>query len=277
MTDRGDIRIAILGAGNIGAALAGGLVRSRLAAAGDITLTRRRRHLLEPMAGKGFRTTTDNRAAVADSDIVILSVEPGQLDALLDQIAPALDPRRHLLVSLVTGVATERIARRIGDGVPVVRAMPNIAIAVGESMTCIAGGDPAAIERVATLFGNVGRVQILREEEMTAATALCACGVAFFLRAVRAASQGGIEIGIHAQEALTLAAQTAKGAAALLLASGAHPEGEIDKVTTPRGCTIAGLNRMEHEGFSSALIQGITVSAGKAAQLYTERNGHEGT
>lgn len=104
---------------------------------------------------------------------------------------------------------------------------------------------------------------------MIAATALGACGIAFFMRAIRAASQGGIEIGFRAADALAIAAQTALGAAALLQEMGHHPEYEIDKVTTPRGCTIAGLNQMEHEGFSSAMIRGITVSAAKAAQLYS--------
>ena len=103
---------------------------------------------------------------------------------------------------------------------------------------------------------------------MIPATALCACGIAFFLRAVRAGSQGGIEIGFHSEEALLMAAQTAKGAAALLLSGETHPESEVDKVTTPRGCTISGLNQMEHSGFSSALIRGIVTSADKAAKLY---------
>ena len=103
---------------------------------------------------------------------------------------------------------------------------------------------------------------------MIPATALCACGVAFFLRSIRAASQGGIEIGFHPEDALLLAAQTARGAAALLLDEGGHPESQIDQVTTPRGCTIAGLNEMEHRGFSSAMIKGILVSAQKAGTLY---------
>ena len=106
---------------------------------------------------------------------------------------------------------------------------------------------------------------------MSAATALGACGIAFFLRAIRAASQGGIEIGFRSGDALAIAAQTARGAATLLLARDNHPEFEIDRVTTPRGCTIAGLNEMEHEGFSAAMVRGITVSARKAARLYPER------
>jgi pyrroline-5-carboxylate reductase len=106
---------------------------------------------------------------------------------------------------------------------------------------------------------------------MVPATALCASGIAFFLRAIRAASQGGIEIGFHAEDALFMASQTAKGAASLILKSGAHPEGEVDKVTTPMGITISGLNQMEHAGFSSSLIKGIVTSAEKAKHLYSQK------
>jgi len=109
---------------------------------------------------------------------------------------------------------------------------------------------------------------VIPESHMVPATALCACGIAFFLRAIRAASQGGIEIGFHAEDALLMAAQTARGAASLLREAGSHPESEVDRVTTPQGCTISGLNQMEHHGFSSALIRGIVTSAEKAAVLY---------
>ena len=139
-------------------------------------------------------------------------------------------------------------------------------------MTCLAGNPLAedALTRAEKVFGAVGHTLRIPEEDMTAATALGACGIAFFLRAIRAASQGGIEIGFHSADAFAIAAQTARGAASLLLSGGKHPEQEIDKVTTPQGCTIAGLNQMEHEGFSSAMIKGITVSARKAAGLYPD-------
>src|SRR5690606_29558951 len=126
--------------------------------------------------------------------------------------------------------------------------------------------------KVTLMFETVGSVVKINEDLMTAATALCACGVAFFLRAIRAASQGGVEIGFHADEALKMAVQTAKGAADLLLLHGTHPESEIDKVTSPKGCTIAGLNEMEHHGFSSSLIKGIKLSALKAGNLYVKEN-----
>ena len=124
------------------------------------------------------------------------------------------------------------------------------------------------LKRSQSLFNNVGQTLIIDEEQMASATALCACGVAFFLRAIRAASQGGIEIGFHSEEAFTIAAQTARGAATLLLDNDAHPEAEIDRVTTPMGATIAGLNEMEHRGFSSAMIKGITTSTEKVARLF---------
>jgi pyrroline-5-carboxylate reductase len=148
--------------------------------------------------------------------------------------------------------------------------MPNTAIAIQESMTCIASNNASVenIAKVKDLFDTVGETIEIHEELMTSATALCACGIAFFLRAIRAASQGGIEIGFHAAEALHMAAQTAKGAASLLLQNKSHPENEIDKVTSPKGCTIAGLNEMEHAGFSSALIKGIRLSSIKAGNLY---------
>jgi len=148
--------------------------------------------------------------------------------------------------------------------------MPNTAIAIRESMTCLssAPGNESALKCAEEIFESLGTTLIINEELMIPSTALCACGIAFFLRAIRAASQGGIEIGFHSEEALKMAAQTAKGAASLLLIMGDHPESEVDKVTTPRGCTISGLNQMEHSGFSSAMIKGIVTAADKAALLY---------
>ena len=149
--------------------------------------------------------------------------------------------------------------------------MPNTAIAIRESMTCLASDTKTnvALNIAKKIFDSVGKTLIIEEELMVPATALCACGIAFFLRAIRAASQGGIEIGFHSEDALLMAAQTAKGAASLLVDMKSHPESEVDKVTTPRGCTISGLNQMEHNGFSSAMIKGITTSAEIAAKLYT--------
>lgn len=271
------VRIAIVGAGNIGTAIANGLLESGRFAAEDITLTRRGIHLLDAMKEQGFAIEVDNCQAVRHADIVIIAVEPRQVDGVLAQIAPELKPERHTIVSVVTGISICEIRQKVGEGIAIIRAMPNTAIAVRESMTCIAseGADGSAIEVIQSIFDTVGKTLVIDEEEMIAATALGACGIAFFLRAVRAASQGGIEIGFHSSDALAIAAQTARGAATLLLANENHPEHEIDRVTTPRGCTIAGLNQMEHGGFSSAMIRGITASAEKASKLYASADCEE--
>ncbi len=266
-------RLAVLGGGNIGGAIARGLVRSGWLPASAITLTRRHADSLAPLASEGFGTTADNPAAVSAADLVILAVAPGHLDGLLDEIAPAVDASRHTLASVVSGVSCDHIRDRLrlDPAPPIIRAMPNTAAALAQSMTCLAGSDLAGPggEAATALFGAIGLTLIVDEEQMASATALGACGVAFFLRAIRAASQGGIEIGFHAPEAIMIAAQTALGAASLLLSGQAHPERAIDHVTTPRGCTIAGLNEMEHRGFSSAMIKGIVTSATKAGHLYT--------
>jgi len=262
--------VAIIGGGNIGLALAKGLVDSGVYLPGQITITRRNVQLLQHMVEKGFRIQTDNHDAVKRAKTIVIAVLPQQLANVLHEIRSDLVPKKHTLISLVTGVSINEIVKHLGVEVPVVRAMPNTAIAVRQSMTCLSSkqGAGEALEIAKTLFDAVGKTLVISEEHMIPATALCACGIAFFLRSIRAASQGGIEIGFHPDEALLMASQTAKGAASLLLSGESHPESEIDKVTTPRGCTIAGLNQMEHEGFSSAMIKGITTSAEKAARLY---------
>ncbi len=270
MMDRTENRISILGTGNIGAAIARGLVSARVLTPDRIVLTRRRLPLLDHFQSEGFITTSDNVQAVSSSTMVVLAVTPQQLNALLAEIRPVLDPRRHTLISVVSGASILQIRTQLGMDIPIVRAMPNTAISIRESMTCLAADHhaDAVMPAVKSLFDALGKTLVIDETLMVPATALCACGIAFFLRAVRAASQGGIEIGFHADEALLMAAQTARGAASLLVQAGVHPEGELDKVTTPQGCTIAGLNQMEHHGFSSALIRGIVSSAEKAAVLY---------
>ncbi len=263
-------RIAIIGVGNIGTAIARGLLASGRYPAPSLTLTRRKTHHLSSFKELGVDVGNDNVAAVEKARVIIIAVEPQQLDPVLTEIGPTLRKGHHVLVSVVTGATSAQIISRIGPDISVVRAMPNTAIAVGESMTCLSSGHATTeeIELTRDIFDSVGSTAVIEEEKMTAATALAACGVAFFLRAIRAASQGGIEIGFHSDTALSIAAQVARGSATLLLESENHPEFEIDRVTTPNGCTIAGLNRMEHEGFSSAMIKGITVSAERAALLY---------
>ncbi len=279
MTGTHGPRVAILGAGNIGAAIARGIAAAGIARAGEITLTRRRADGLADLKAEGFGVTTDNAAAVRKSGIVFLAVTPQQLNALFGEIRSAVDKEKHTIVSIVSGATIAEMRKHLGSGVVIIRAMPNTAIAIRQSMTCLATDrdEGGALALAVKMFDALGRTLVVDEGLMVPATALCACGIAFFLRAIRAASQGGIEIGFHAGDALLMAAQTAKGAASLLVEGGNHPEGEVDRVTTPQGCTITGLNQMEHHGFSSALIRGIVTSAEKAAVLYAPKPAKPGS
>jgi pyrroline-5-carboxylate reductase len=233
-------------------------------------LTRRRVELLEPLKNEKFNVLRNNSAAAKAAEIVILAVGPQQLEGLVKEIRPVLVTGERIVISIVSGVSTSQITGWIRKRISLVRAMSNTAIAIREAMTCLCAApeNSAALARAKELFDALGKTAIIDEELMLPATALTGCGVAFFLRSIRAASQGGIQIGFHSDEALLMAAQTAKGAASLLLRAKNHPESEIDKVTTPCGCTIEGLNEMEHHGFSSAMITGIVTSNNKAAGLF---------
>lgn len=266
------MKATIIGAGNIGMALTEGLIRSGVCRKNDITLSRRSLSSLEPYAAEGFKTSTDNIEAVKNADTIFICVLPQQLDKVLEELKDAINIKKQLIVSVVTGASMQAFRNKLGDKIRIIRAMPNTAMRIGESMTCISAANATQkdISMVQNIFNTMGQSIVINEDMMSAATALCACGIAFFLRTIRAASQGGVEIGFHAQEALQIAAQTALGAAKLLTTGKTHPEHEIDKVTSPKGCTIAGLNEMEHQGLSSALIKGIKLSAQIAGNLYKQ-------
>jgi pyrroline-5-carboxylate reductase len=260
--------IAIIGGGNLGAAIAEGLIYSRFAKATDIIVTRRNVAALRELEKKGVTVTADNKKAVQQAGVVILAVKPYNYAEILGEIKAAFNEKNHLLISVITGVSMDDLEKALGKKIPLVRAMPNTAIAIRESMTCVCSRHvkPADNEYVMTLFAKLGSVVTIEEKLMEAATVLAACGTAYAMRYIRANIQGGIEIGFDAATASLIAAQTVKGAAELLLQKGTHPEYEIDKVTTPKGCTIAGLNEMEHQGFSSSLIKGIATSYKKIAK-----------
>jgi pyrroline-5-carboxylate reductase len=257
-------RIAIIGGGNLGTAIARGLIAEGVIAPSDMVVTRRRTSLLKELSDKGIKTTSDNCRAVKGAGIVILSVKPYQLEEIMNEISSCLDDDT-LVVSVATGVSADKIKEMTGKELPVFRAMPNTAIEIGESMTCISSlnATQEQEDEVVEIFNHLGKAIIIPEELMSSATVLAACGIAYALRYIRASTQGGVEIGFGSQLALQIAAQTVKGAAELLIQKGNHPEDEIDKVTTPRGVTISGLNEMEHRGFSSSLIKGLLTSYNK--------------
>jgi pyrroline-5-carboxylate reductase len=259
--------IAIIGGGNLGTAIAEGLLKSKFSKASELIVTKRNITTLKALKEKNVAITSDNTAAVRKSEVIILAIKPFQVEEVLNGIKKELTTGK-ILISVVTEVLIsdmENVTKKI---TPVFRAMPNTAIAIQESMTCICNqhAGPGEIKYVNDLFSRLGKVITIDEKLMDAATILGACGTAYAMRYIRANIQGGIEIGFDAASASLIAEQTVKGAAELLLQKGSHPEQEIDKVTTPKGCTIAGLNEMEHQGFSSSLIRGIVASYNKIAK-----------
>jgi len=258
-------KIAILGGGNLGFSIAKGLLKLSEYPVKNIVISEKRALRVEVLKESGINVLENNNLkAVEGADLIIVSVKPQQIDEVLNEIKPALNAERQILMSTVTGVSIDDIEKRVGK-MGIVRIMPNTAIEIKESMTCITPRNISADQEssLLALFNKLGKALIINEELLGAVTVLGACGVAFALRFLRAATQGGIEIGFSAELSQLIAAQTVKGAAQLILENNSHPEKEIDKVTTPQGITISGLNEMEHQGFSSALIKGIIASYNK--------------
>jgi pyrroline-5-carboxylate reductase len=247
-------------------AIAKGMVARKVITPSELFLSRRRNGLLDSQKKQGFQVT-DNRNLVQTCDIVILAVLPGQARDVVLELQDAFQQGDKILVSVVSAVSITELKEWSGNQVPVVRIMPNTAAEFGASMTCVAGEEEQSVARVQALFDPLGQTMVIKEQLMPAATILAACGIAFFLRFIRAVSQGGIQIGFHAEEAGKIAAQTAMGAAEVLMRTENHPELEIDRVTTPMGCTISGLNEMEHFGLSSAMIKGIVKSYSEISDL----------
>lgn len=255
-------KVAIIGCGNIGLSLLQGLLKEKSMLPENITVTRRNILELKYLEVKGVRLTTDNILAIKDSSLIVIAVKPYNIIEVLEEIRAYLVPEKHVLISVTAGTTLSEIQDVIGISMPVFRAMPNISASVGRSVSCICHNIEGKknVDSVTALFDNFGTTMTIDEELMQSATILGACGIAYVLRFIRAMIQGGIQIGFDAKTASAIVNQTVKGAAELLIERKEHPEFEIDKVTTPKGCTIVGLNEMEHNGFSSSLIKGIVAS-----------------
>ncbi len=254
-------KIAVIGAGNLGIAIIEGLIKDQSIANQNIIATRNNLNKISFLQDKGISISSDNVDAVKQAEIILLCVKPFKVEEVLNAIKPVLT-KDKILISVATGIYLETYENILGKDHVIFRSMPNTAASVEESLTCISGNSTEEIhlEKVKKIFNPIGETILINEELMNAATVIGACGIAYVLRFIRAMIQGGIEIGFDADTANKIVTQTVKGAAELLIQNGLHPEQEIDKVTTPKGCTIAGLNEMEHQGFSSALIKGIKTS-----------------
>lgn len=265
------MKITIIGTGNLGKSIAKGLISNN--AITTLYLTRRSIDELKEFDGyKNVYITTDNIKAVKESDIIVFAVQPSHFESILNDINSHLR-ENHVLISTVTGFSISKIEAQVGSDQFIIRAMPNTAIAVGKSMTCLCSNNKGEqrLKVAKAIFNRLGHTLAIPERQMQAATVVCASGIAFWMRLIRATTQAAIQLGFDANEAQELAMFTSEGAASLLINNGNHPEEEIDRVTTPMGCTIEGLNEMEHKGLSSSLIQGMVASFKKINNIKKEQ------
>ena len=237
-----------------------GLIKGQTFKNEDITVSDPSEAVIDKFAKTGVSVTTDNKLAAETSDIVCVVVKPWLVERVLKDIRTELNPSKQLLIVIAAGISSESIKQWLGESCPpLFLAIPNIAIAEMVSMTFIVpvGATEEQTKTVTSIFDEMGQTLITDEQHLAAGTTLASCGIAYAMRYIRAAAEGGVELGFKADDAKKIVMQTMKGAVELLEASGLHPEAAIDLVTTPGGVTIKGLNEMEHAGFTSAVIRGL--------------------
>lgn len=262
-------KIAIIGAGNMGGALARGWARAQGAGGDGIFVANPSEDKLRILAGEfgNIRTTVSNTEAARHADTVVLAVKPWKIGQVLENLRPELLSGGKTLVSVAAGITPQQLgamlAKDTATRLPAIfYAIPNIAVATGQGMTFITSDNASEQEKsgIKALFDAVGVCMAVEPRQMEAGTAVASCGIAYALRYIRAASQGGVELGLTPEQAALAVMQTLRGAVSLLETGGRHPEQEIDRVTTAGGITIKGLNAMEQHGFSASVIQGLKAS-----------------
>jgi pyrroline-5-carboxylate reductase len=267
-----DKTLAILGLGKIGGLLAEAFLSRGLLSAGNLIATVRHKGRAEALGKRfPFPVGTDNREAAASADIVLLAVKPQGMEEVASEIRSAVD-KDTLVVSVLASVPTASIEKALGEGVPVVRAMPNTPCAVGEGMTVLCRGRSAGasdLALAAKLFDTVGRTLVLDEKHMDAVTGLSASGPAYIYVILESLAEAGVKMGLPRDVATLLAAQTTLGAAKQVLESGSHPALLKDEVTTPAGCTIDGLLELEEGGLRVTLIKAVVKAGQRARELYS--------
>ena len=254
------MNIAMIGAGAMGGATVEGLIKAEYFKNEDITVADPSQQVVEKFAKQGVSVTADNQIAAQDADIVCVCVKPWLVEQVLKGIKEVLNPKKQILIVIAAGVPSAKIKEWLPECPPLFLMIPNIAIAQLASMTFIVPCDAVTqqhTELVKEIFDQMGQTIITDEQHLAAGTTLASCGIAYAMRYIRAAAEGGVELGFKADDAKQIVMQTMKGAVELLQASGLHPEAAIDLVTTPGGVTIKGLNEMEHAGFTSAVIRGL--------------------
>lgn len=258
------MKITIIGAGNMGGAIACGLASSERFEPKDITVID---HSGKNVARlKAFNSdinvVINDFNSLSEADITIVAVKPWLVEEVLKEHAASLTNNDKLLASVAAGITLNQLNEWTNPKKPVFRIMPNTAIALKQSMTFATSlnATKKQDEEVLKLFDELGKTELIPEKSFSAATSLASCGIAYAFRYIRAAMEGGVEMGLYPTQSRDTVLQTLRGAIELIEANNSHPESEIDKVTTPGGITIKGLNEMEHAGFTSAVIRGLKAS-----------------
>jgi pyrroline-5-carboxylate reductase len=263
-------KIAVIGAGNMGRALIGGMVNAKLTAPKNITASRRNEESLKELRKKwGIHAISDNKKAVAGADIVILAVKPQVAQAVLAEIAPAVN-KGQLIISIMAGLTTATINKKLKKPCPVVRAMPNTPCLVDAGATAICAGAHATdkdLSAAEAIFKSVGKVVTLPESALDAVTGLSGSGPVYIYMVIEAMIDGGVKMGIPRAIATQLAAQTVLGAAKLVIETGKHPAILKDEVTTPGGCAINAIHILETKGLRSVLIDAIVTATNRSLEL----------
>jgi len=265
------MKVTVIGVGNIGGAIARGLAKGTILKASDITCTDLVQENLDKMtqSNKDFVISTNNIEAVKEANIIIIAVKPWRVESVINEIKYSLKYDKQIIVSIAAGIPFDRLNEFLDKesnleyGTPsVFRVIPNTAIEVCSSMTFVSSCNASDEQEdlIVNLFNELGSAMLIEEQLMTAGTALASSGIAFAMRYIRASTEGGVELGFYPNQAKEIVLKTVKGAVDLLIAKQSNPETEIDKVTTPGGITIKGLNEMELSGFTSSVIRGLKAS-----------------
>lgn len=256
------MKIAIIGAGNMGGAIARGLAKGSIIPASEIIVADPSEDKLKQLFGEfpEIKTTTANQDAVTGAEMIIFAVKPW----LMKQVVRDLKLKsKQILISIAAGVPFEELAHYVAEPeMTMFRLVPNTAISELASMTLIASRNatPEQEALLVNIFNEMGLSLLIPEEKIAATTALTSCGIAYVLKYIQAAMQAGIEMGVYPKDAMRMVAQSVKGAAELILNNDTHPSLEIDKVCTPGGITIKGINQLEHDGFTSTVINAMKES-----------------
>ena len=263
-------RLAVIGAGKMGETLISALTSSGAITSAGVVATAKHRQRLERLEEAfGVATTLDNAAAAAGAEVILLCVKPQVAPQVIEELSGCLTGDQVLL-SIVAGLTTEGIEEHLGKTVPVVRAMPNTPSSIGCGMTAVCGGRWATAEHVElgrALFSEIGRSLVLDEKYFDAVTGLSASGPAFIYIVIEAMAEGGVKLGLPRAVATELAAQTCLGAGHMVVEKGAHPALLKDEVTTPAGCTIDGILKLEEGGLRVTLIKAIVEAGRRAKEL----------